>query len=141
MNEIKMIVELCAEDRERLDKIIAGLASRCDSCLTTVKEYMDAVESEKTVQDASKEGQQLFANLGEEVAPVVETPAKVEPAKPAPTVDEIQKKVMQLCVNASKEKKAAVRGVINEYAPNVSGLIEAGADLTEVWEKLIALEG
>lgn len=139
MNEIKMVVELCAEDRARLDKIIDGLAARCDSCLETVKEYMEAVEGEKTVQDASKEGEQLFANLAEESTAPWENPA--ETSKPAPTLEEIQKKVMQLCVNASKEKKAAVRGVINEYAPKVSDLLTAGADLEEVWNKLTALEG
>lgn len=138
MQEIKMTVELCAEDRARLDKIIAGLAARCESCLGTVKDYMATVEGKNTAQDEPKEEDQLFANLGEEVVPDEEIQSET---KPAPTLEEIQKKVMDLCVGASKEKKAKVRGVINAYAPKVSDLVKAGADLAEVWDKLTALEG
>ena len=99
---------------------------------------MATVEGKNTAKDEPKEEDQLFANLGEEVVPDEEIQSET---KPAPTLEEIQKKVMDLCVGASKEKKAKVRGVINAYAPKVSDLVKAGADLAEVWDKLTAMEG
>lgn len=138
MQEIKMVVELCADDRARLDKIIAGISARCEGCLGTVKDYMTAVEGKNATRDALEEEGKLFANLGEEVVPDEEIQSET---KVAPTLEEIQKKVMDLCVGASKKRKAEVRGVINAYATKVSDLVKAGADLTEVWDKLTALEG
>lgn len=45
MNEVKLTVELCTEDRARLDKIIEGLGAigrpDCSACVKGVAEYMD----------------------------------------------------------------------------------------------------
>ena len=105
MNTI--VIELCAEDRQRLDKILEAMLGRpdCQKCVesaTTIVASVAAAEPHK-------------------------------PEEPAKTVEraDIQRRVVEL---SSAGKKAEAREVVNAYAKNVSGIPED--KLAEVWEQL-----
>lgn len=119
MNNITVTVELCAEDRARLDNILAALQSSGTPFSAPVK-APEAVEP-KT----------------EEITPAKEEePAQAEiTAKPV-EVSVIQKKVMDL---SAAGKRDEAREIIKSYADKISAIPK---DKTaEVWEKLTALEG
>ena len=120
MNEIKVITELCAEDRARLDRILAALEN---------KESAPAAEVEKPEKKAPKLERYIAPNPEPEAPKVEEKPA------PKVTKDEIRTKVVAL-VNA--KKKDQVMAIIKAYAASVTDLPEDKLD--EVMEQLTALE-
>ena len=141
-------IELCAEDRARLDRVIEALEHRpnCESCVSAAITMTQAAQAEAETPTAeANEPAPTNITLQEE------TPAETAPEHPldalpfeAPTAPEapkvepadIQRKVVDLC---SKGKKAEVKDIITAYAPNVSGI--PADKLAEVLEKLNALEG
>lgn len=105
-------IELCAEDRVRLDAILTALEGRpnCERCAETVAEmYTEATQEAVFVVD--------------------EKPAAV-------SQEDIQKKVSELLAAG---KKAEIRTVIKAYAETVSSIPEDKR--AEVLQKLTALEG
>ena len=119
MAAANITIELCAEDRARLDRIIAELSN-------------------------------LAGNPRQE-QPNIETQANTFPVKEKPphptetvtegpeiTLEQVQKKVVQLAAGWGGAKKAQVRAIINDYAPKVPDL--PVDKLPEVWERLLALE-
>lgn len=96
MNNINVTVELCAEDRARLDKIIEGLGALrpdCSACVKGVAEYMDkaadALDAQKTEKEEAPDdiNEMLKKALNE---PAAESPknAQDEPkASEHPTLD------------------------------------------------------
>ena len=119
-------IELCAEDRARLDRIIAAL------------------EGSKTLPEAVEE---TTAPVAQEPAeePQTETPAATtpEPEKPAAaeisaqfTLSDVQRKVVSLSAAGRKDE---VRNIVKAYADRVSAIPEDKVD--EVMAKLTALEG
>lgn len=138
----KIIIELAAEDRKRLDDILAALQSRpdCDKCVQTVEAAIDRQnepQSEETPQ--AKEEPEAPAFVEETAAPPWEegVPAEAaEPAAPTYSKEEVRKKVVELCAAGHK---TAVREIVNKYAPNVTEIPENKCD--EVMEKLLQLEG
>ena len=98
MNNIALTINLSADDRARLDKIIELLGQPTKPAPT----------------------------------PIEETPK--EEVKITPEL--IQQKVIQLCATGAKKDKT--REIVNAYAPKVSAIPED--KMTEVWEKLLALE-
>ena len=137
MNHI--IIELCAEDRARLDKIIEKLENvspRCDSC---VKAFVDLA------QGKAAEAPEITADEPQPVEPKQTQPEpekaaapKDEDDSPTPevTVEDIRSKVLQL---SGAGKKDAVRAIITQYAPKVTDI--PADKRAEVLEKLTALEG
>ena len=128
MNEIKVTLELCAEDRKRLDDILEGLVRRCDSCVELVAQAPAKAEE----------------NTPESVQPVDGQPT---PSEPEPTTEsqeetpsvkreDIQKLVVTL---SAAGKKDQVREIVKAYADKVSTVPED--KLGEVFAKLSALEG
>lgn len=128
-------IELCQEDRARLDAILQALTTRdCGKCVEGVARYVSAMSCSPF--PAPKE-----------VAPeTVNTPEPEEPAQPAPepekapetvTVNraDVQRKVVEL---SAAGKKAEARGIVTAYASNVSGIPED--KLPDVWQQLIKLE-
>lgn len=101
MNEIKMTVELCTEDRARLDKIIEGLATigkrpDCSKCVNDVADLMErACDCIDKASKAPKELDDVQKKLAEVVnenkkTDTVEAPknAQDEPkASDHPTLD------------------------------------------------------
>lgn len=126
-------IELCAEDRVRLDKIIEGLGALrrpdCSSCVEGVASYMAKAAD---VMDAHP----VSEPFPTPAAPVAAAPT-VAPTKPSVTLEQIQKKATEVAA-ASAEKRAAVRAAVNVYSVRVSDLPEHAWDA--VWAKLCALE-
>lgn len=140
-------IELCAEDRARLDKIIEGLEKtpRCDKCAKTVAEIVSGAPQAATEpQEPTKEEPEAETHPTEEApeneAQAPESDATAEKVEPSVTLELIQQKVVQLAA-AGAEKKAKVREIINTYGTKVSDLKEQPEKWDEVWEKLTALEG
>lgn len=165
MTEIKVTVELSAEDRARVDalgvavdKLRQTLEKNCDKCVATVAEYVECKLEETTAPPQSEQplpplvDEESLAPKEEplpepEKAPEPEPEKAPEPKpepqpepKPEPTVQEVtaealQGKVIALCAAG---KKAEVKGIVNTYAEKVSDI---PADKRgEVMAKLEALE-
>ena len=107
-------IELCKEDRERLDKIIEALTSKI-------------IESGVTTQAVAKKATKK--KIESQSAPAVEEPTtpevKEEPkAEPTfkPTMEDIQKAVMAL---ANSGDKAKARAIVLKYATNVTAIKES----------------
>lgn len=166
MNNI--IIELCAEDRARLDRLAEAMEKAmernphaCKTCVETVTKAMehlyDKVQPKLTITKlmpgdpgyCSHEEPQNEPTTTEEVEAPAVTPTEAETAtqteeppveevKPSVTLAQIQQKVVQLCAGFDGTKKAAVREIVNAYAKKVSDLPEDKWD--EIWERLTELE-
>jgi hypothetical protein len=159
MNNIT--IELCTEDRARLDRTYAALTRLVDLVtLQTNNTELDDLRDKLAAAIKQNDPAQAQKNAPETAQP--ETPADIQPqqeaaaaaepthpaeadlpwsdapAAPAVTREQIQQKVVQLSVAANGAKKAKVREVVNLYAKNVSGIPED--KFAEVWDKLTALE-
>lgn len=120
-------IELCQEDRARIDKVIELLTlstgQRCQSCADAVQQAFTETRPVEFTKD---------------------TPAEEAPAEPAQEADtapqvtkaDIQQKVIQL---SAAGKKAEVREIVTAVATKVSDIPED--KLAEVWAALNALEG
>lgn len=113
-------IELCAEDRARLDRLAEALERRnCDKCVSTAMEYVKTATEEK------------HEPVQEEVStPPVEAPTrKVDRS-------ELRAKVIEL---SAKGLKVQARDIVQAYAPTVASVPED--KITECFDKLVALEG
>ena len=159
-------IELCAEDRARLDAILEALkAKNCDKCVASALEFKKAVqESPKEPQEATKDEaiQDINRKLKDALenteapAPTTTAPADVAPweapsdnpfpdpvkaePEPAPAPDvklsDIQGLVVKL---ATTGKKAEARDIVKAYAERVTEI--PPEKYGEVFVKLKALEG
>lgn len=109
-------IQLCGEDRARLDRILAALEGLNKPLETTAAEVIEEML----------------------VEPVAEPEAPVEPEKPKATKAEVQAMVQKLATPTSG-KRDEVKRIVNEYAPRVSGIPEDKLD--EVMQRLTALGG
>ena len=120
-------IELCQEDRARLDAILAALTDghNCEKCVKDVAQYAAAVAADAAQEKAEEPTQ-------------AETPAEENAPTEAPAVKlaDIQRKVVEL---SGAGKKAEIRSIVKDYADRVSGI--PGDKLAEVWDRLTALEG
>ena len=161
MNNI--IIELCAEDRARLDRLAEALERKaCDKCVSstlgafaqkqtdapdpiqeklaeTLASVSDPTETPKNAAGEA-EPSALPSTSKEEEKPVAKEGDLAEPVKPTITLEQIQQKVVQLAAGQGGAKKAKVREIINAYGAKVSYLKDQPDKWTEVWEKLAALE-
>lgn len=124
-------IQLCQEDRDRLDRILAALerpAPKCENCADDVAEFV-ADQLQQAGLAPAQEPQVTEDTTPEE---------KTAEAKEEPTVTraDIQKKVVALSATG---KRDAVKAIVMAYAKNVSGIPDD--KLNEVWQKLTALEG
>lgn len=124
MNNI--IIELCQEDRDRLDKIIKELANSRPNCQKCTAELADCVERCL----GAKEAEQMTAAAPEE-------PKAVEPEAPKAYTEADLRRVVIALSQRGAETKAAVKAIITSYAPSV-GQIPADK-IGEVIGKLEAL--
>jgi len=115
MQEIKVTTEMCAEDRARIDRLIAVLENV---------------------------GTPYAAPSAEPEKPAKKPPAEPEKAEPQPeretpktTKADIRTKVVAL---VGAKKKAEVEAIIKAYAPSVTELPDDKLD--EVMQKLTELE-
>ena len=123
-------IELCAEDRARLDKIIDALAGNrnCQACVDTVTKYV-AAEVGQHVKPAE-------THPVTDPFPEPETIPNPEPVAETPTVTaaDIQRKVVEL---SAAGKKDQVREIVTKYAARVSAIPED--KLGEVWTSLTGI--
>ncbi len=114
----RITIELSAEDRARLDALIAGLEKlqpNCDSCVDNVLRYGEALCGEKAPPAAEPQPAAPTA------APV-ETPAPAPVAEP-PSLADFQKAVALRCAQ-NPAVKPKVRELVNRYAGSVSEIPE-----------------
>ena len=139
-------IELCAEDRARLDAILAALqkAPNCDKCVKDVAAALSTPQAPKNEpknepqsdeKKEVKENTESPAFVAAEEAPPWE--ADVPKVAPKHTKADLQQKVVNMV--ASGADKAKVRSIINEYAERVSLVPEDKLD--EAMARLEALEG
>ena len=105
-------IELCKEDRKRLDDILTALAV--------------AILKPEEVNKAR----------AELAAETKEAPKEESPVSPSVTRADIQQLVVEL---SAAGKKGEVKDIITAYAPRVSGIPED--KFVEVWQKLSSIEG
>lgn len=129
-------IELCAEDRARLDAIKAALDKLSHSTLCVGGLDLSQAPDFTATEPAPVE------------KPVEPVTATAEPKQAAETAESeksdtpkvdcltVQQKVVSLVMGGKKEE---TKQIINAYAPRVSLIPED--KLAEVYEKLIALEG
>ena len=125
-------IELCAEDRARLDSLLAKLDRCIGEFVPSGEGHTDYGYKSQGVEYATQD-EAAEAKL-EEIPEPYSEPCPFE--APAVTHAEVQQKVVALSAAGKKEK---VRAVVNAYAAKVSGIPED--KLAEVLEKLNALEG
>lgn len=130
-------IQLCQEDRDRLDKILEALT-------TNVAGYVVGQLDRYLAEKPAPAPAVVDAEPVEEIQPTEDTTPEEKPveaeetAKAEPTVSQadVQKKVVEL---SAAGKKDAVKQIVQAYAPRVSAIPED--KLAEVWQKLTALEG
>ena len=113
MNNIALTINLSADDRARLDKIIELLEKPA-----LPRTAPEIVQRSKPAEPAP--------------TPIEEAPKEEVEITP----EQIQQKVIQLCATGTKKDKT--REIVNAYAPKVSAIPEDKR--AEVWEKLLTLE-
>lgn len=133
-------IELCAEDRARIDRLTAALEARaCDKCVAAAMSYKAAVAAEAKQEEAPQESLGDAAEASKAETPTTtpaeaERPAQKETAAPAAaSVAEVQKKVIELATKGP-EWKAKVRDIVKQYAERVQLIPED--KLGEVLTKL-----
>jgi hypothetical protein len=155
MNGITLTIELCAEDRARIDRLTEALESRVkqeEPCHINIQKplnddinkmlkkalHMDSAETPKNAPEAPEILDHSTLD------PFPETPtAKAEAneaaekeAEPTVTMEMLTHKALTL---SAAGKKDEVKNVIHVYAPKVTALPED--KWAEVYKKLCALEG
>ena len=126
-------IELCKEDRQRLD-VISDTLELIRLALTTAGAPFPAAPV--AVPDApAVEAKEMPTPEPEPATAPQDAPAEAPAAKPVER-SAIQRKVVEL---SAADKKTEVRDIVTAYAKNVSGIPED--KLAEVWAKLTALEG
>ena len=147
-------IELCAEDRARIDKLNQLLEAQTLSNLTLIDVINERIPLPVTVtveDDLTKKLQAVVDRAKTPVEPVEaqtptttpikeETPTQTEEIKPTPTKTvsraELGTKVRELMTKGLREQ---VKAIIQSYAPTVPGVPED--KVTECYEKLVKLEG
>ena len=136
MNEIKIITELCAEDRARLDRIAGLLEADIEAKLrtpkTTAETPQKTAEPEPQGNTQPEPATQAQPQKAEPVSAETEEP---KPEKVYVNVEDIRRLVVTLSASGKKDK---AREVIQTYARTVSDL--PADKYAEVWAKLKALE-
>lgn len=151
MNEIKIITELCPEDRDRIDRLTGVMEAlvRLNTATAKIPEADDLqqklAEQVAKSQKAPAEAPTEPAGAAEAETPATDHPAEeslpwgdpapAEEPKPVVTTADVQQKVIKL-VNAGK--KPEVRTIVKSYAANVSSIPED--KLAECLQRLNALE-
>lgn len=153
-------IELCAEDRARLDRLAEALEKRtCDKCVTTAMEFAklrmetkpesDPVQqklaetlakAEETVEAPKNAPKEAETSTLTTTPPEEEKPTDEEPATP-PTEEklvgrtELRAKVIELSAKGLKEQ---VKEIVRVYAQTVTDIPEDR--VSECYMRLIGLE-
>lgn len=140
-------IELCQEDRKRLDELIAFAGLLVGEIKSRGPVTMQTTEAPKAIDFIPGRGVAL--SEPEQPAPEINHPADIlpphgdpepaaEPEKPKYTKDDIQAKVRKLAAPGSS-KRLEAKAIVQAYAAKVSDIPADKYD--EVMAKLIELEG
>lgn len=149
MNHIT--IELCAEDRARLDRLTAALEKKAnaehflsaDLNVPKTEVIPEQMTIDTVPAEAPTESTEKPTDAQNEVTPITTPPTAetlTEAKKPSISLEQIQQKVTQLVASNNGAKKARVRSIITTYGTKVSDLKEQPDKWDEVWSKLMALE-
>lgn len=123
-------IELCAEDRARIDRLTEALERRsCDKCVQQVAGVMDDLAQKalgsKPHEEADPLQQKLAETLAKVEAPVAPpAPAPVPaPAVEVPSLAEFQKALSLRCAE-SETTKVKARALLHKYAEAASKVPE-----------------
>lgn len=117
-------IELCAEDRARLDRLAEALERRtCDKCVTSAIDYLKNAPESHTEEVTV-----------EQETPIVEGTVQAEPTKTVDRAD-LRAKVIELSAKGFKEQ---TRDIVRAYAQTVTAVPED--KVAECFAKLEALE-
>jgi hypothetical protein len=139
-------IELCAEDRARLDKIYEALMTRpnCENCVKLVTECCTTAAEAPAETHTEPTGAEKAETLTDthpipDGAQWTTCDCKDVPQE-AVSFEQIQQKVKDLVMGFGGAKKAQTRAIVNEYATKVSDLKDMPDKWAEVWDKLVKLE-
>ncbi len=163
----RIVIELCQEDRERLDKLTAALERKaCDACTNQALAWAERVMrgepiatiKDDEVDDVQKALAETLAkatdpaeapkNATEEVETSTPTTNPAEEEKPtdeepatAPTAPMVTRDELKAKVIklCAKGLKEQARDVVRAYAQTVTAIPDD--KVAECYEKLVALEG
>jgi hypothetical protein len=141
-------LELCAEDRARLDKIIAALErdTKCEGCVKSALEFAADVKAANTPAEApTASTEPEKAPTSTDTHPIPDglqwTTSDVKEApQEAVSFEQVKQKVQDLVMGFGGAKKAQTRAIVNEYATKVSDLVNMPDKWAEIMGKLEALE-
>ena len=149
----KITIELCAEDRARLDRLADALDRMAcekvhDPNQLTIDDAQKALAeamarastpTEKPTE-AAGEAKPSPASIDHPVDETTpwEAPAPAEEEKPTITQEQLQQRVTQMAAANNGALKTKVREIVQAYAKKVSDVPEDKR--AEVWDKLTALE-
>lgn len=136
-------IELCAEDRARLDRLAEALEKSCS--VKTVEQTDDPVEKAlKAALDRASKAPESRAETTDEQTPTTtpqteEKPTREETEPTAPiknvTRAELGAKVREMMTKGFKEQ---TKEIVKSYAPTVPGVPED--KVAECYARLVALE-
>ena len=159
-------IELCAEDRARLDRLAEALERKaCDACVKQIADVLKDLTRTQPITEPKSETDPVQQKLAETLAKAntptemptetvetaeastpTTTPIKEEkptdespaPVPAVPTVDraELRAKVIELSAKGLKEQ---VKDVVRAYAQTVTAVPDD--KVGECYAKLVALEG
>lgn len=150
-------IEFCAEDRARIDRLIAAVEKRTVQ-VESALEQRYSIKTE-TEQDPMQRALAEALSKAERAQEAAETPTDAQEEQPAatePTAEEtptgeavaaptttrtvtraeLRTKVVELSAKGLKEQ---ARQIVTEYAPTVPGIPED--KITECYDRLVALGG
>ncbi len=120
-------IELCAEDRARLDRLAEAMERKtCDKCVTTAIEYLKDTP-EPSIQEE-------VTTAPEQESPIQEETAQPEQIKGVDRA-ELRAKVIELSAKGLKEQ---TKDIVRTYAQTVTAVPDD--KVTECYERLVALE-
>jgi len=141
-------IELCTEDRARLDRLIEAMERRnCDECVAAACKAMKSVAERTTKNTEAPESLTNAPGAKEdpkaETTPPGDEKPKEEPPAPSASTsataigrNDLRNKVITL---SAAGKKAQAVEVIRQYAEKVTAVPED--KIAECYDKLVALEG
>lgn len=128
-------IELCAEDRARLDRLTDFLEKRIAQVDELYGKELPSRTEKETTEEKTAETTQPEQTPDPEANPATEPSNEPAKAKPV-TIEDIRGKVLKL---TGAGKKDEVRAIIHQYATKVPDIPEDKR--AEVLKKLTKLEG
>ena len=125
MNNINITVELCAEDRARIDKVIEELGNLnkrpdCSACAKGVAEYVNAATAKAPMEWDDLQKKLADALVKAKSTDILDTPA-VEPAEtPQDASEDPEKLTIDLSPEAPTEAEEQSEAVVEEPKPEVT---------------------